>query len=296
MQKRKEIKKNSRRNLRGHYGIAGFLGILPFLISAAVSGMEWLVSRLFSIPYFEDAAHTPGYYFDDALSLTLPPLLLLIGFGILELLLTAPLKLGLRRWYLKLSAGDSPAPLEAFRSYSRLSRILKAFWLHLTLGLRRAVLWLLSSLPSLLVWAGYACADRLFSASFPWIRPLLFLTFLITFLTCQVLYFYWKQRYFLAEYLYLVYPCTMRDAVKMSVLVMKDRKNTVFSFYLSCIPLALLTMLILPAWYTLPRIYAEEACLAKVMVEQYEAAKEAAPAKVSQRTVPIPDLKQLGTQ
>lgn len=298
MQNRKEIKKASCLCLRGHYGAAGLLAVMPFLLSAAVSGTEWLVSRLLNVSYFADAAHTAGYYFDDTLRLTLQPLALLIGFGILELLLTAPLRLGIRQWFLRLSADDAPVVSAVFRPYTRLRRILKAFWLRLTLLLRCAVLWVAAAMPALLVWVLYAFSGELFSSAYPWIRTLLFLAFLVTFLTCQVLYFYWRLRYFLAEYLYLVYPCKIREAVKLSVRIMKGKKNAVFSFYLSCIPLVLLALLILPAWYALPRLYAAQAGYARALIEQHEAAKETVPVPsgAPQQTVPIPDLRHLSLQ
>ncbi len=287
-----QLKSDSRKALRGHYGVAGLPAILPLLLSALVAGLEWFTARLLGISYWTDPADTPQYFFDDRLRLTLMPLLLFVGFGLLQLLLTAPIRLGGRQWYLKLVAGNCLPVRSALGEYRTLRRLLRAAWLLLNLKLRQAALWLVVTLPALLSWVVYCTADRLFPTA-PWVQPLLFAIFLVLLGTCQVLWFYHKQRYFLTEYLYLLYPCKLRDAFKMSALVMKKQKHTVFSLKLSCLSLALLSLLLLPMWYTLPQIYAAQAACAKALLEEYEATKLKACTQPPQKTIPLPKPKRI---
>lgn len=297
MKIRRQLKKETRRQLKSHYLAAVCLTLCSGLCALVLAVGEWLCGLLFSVRYFTDFSETPQNYLDDRPALALMPLLLLGAFLFIRLLLFAPLGMGKKEWYLKLSAGEHMRFSEAFSWFSSPKRAWKAVWLAVSLHIRRALLWLLSSLPAIFLYLACLGADRrsqLFSIS----KLLLYIAFLLVFFVCQMIYLYLSGRYFLAEYLLILYGCKTRDAVRMSVIVMKEHKDALFSLRLSYIPYALANLLMIPALFTKPLIEGALAGYAKHFIESYERSKADAPAysrsAVSQQTVEIPDLKQLG--
>lgn len=275
---RRRLKRDSRRMLKGMWGKGAVLSAVAFLISAVLIGAEDLLGQMLELSYFADPRNTPGNYLDNTPSLSLAALLLFLGSVLLSFLLSAPLRLGSKRWYLHLTAGDPKPLIDAFSYYRKPLPFLRAAVFEAQLSLRKALLTAVCFLPALLLYLALPTLEQLAIPSFLFFLLVALLLLLFS-LMGAVFSLLWSGRYFLAEYLYTLYGCRMRDAVKLSVIIMRGRKTHLLSLMLSFLPLYLTDLLILPRLWTVPRRNAAFARYAQYFTEAYEQAKEKAAPK-----------------
>ncbi len=278
MNQRRRLKQETRRSLKGNWGKAVALTVVLLLIPALCTVAEDAVGMFLELEYFEDSLHTPKNHLDNTLYISPAVFLLFVSGTLISFLLSAPLRLGAKGWYLHLVAHD-PKPLsDAFRYYTRPSAYLQAVLFETRLFFRRSVLILISFLPAILFYLSLPFLEQL---SIP---NLLFslLTTVMLGLLCllgSAVCLLWVGRTFLAEYLYFLYSCKMREAFYLSAKIMKGRKSVLFSLRLSFLPLAVAELLILPRLWTTPYKTAVLAQYARYFMESYEREKSTATLK-----------------
>ena len=274
MQAGKQLRREARARLKGHWLTACFLLLITTLIAVLVPFIEEATSILFHISYFQDTAETPNNYLDNTLAVS-PLVLLTFGGGLLlRLCLASPFALGQKSWYQHLAAGD-PAPLRnAFRFFSSLQAYCRSVLFTVQLYIRRFLLVFLCFLPLIALWLAFPFFLR-FSIPQELFWLLLLLTAVILFLACTAVSAYWLGRYFLAEYILVLFPCKIRDAFKLSAIVMKERKNEWLSLLIGLLPCYLADLLVVPRLFTVPYRSAVYARYAQYFMESYEKAREA---------------------
>lgn len=248
------------------------------MISVGCTIAEDLIGAVLQLGYFEDIKSTPANHLDNTLRLSPAILLLFFGGSILFFLLSAPLKLGSKGWYLHLVAQDRQPLGSAFSYYRTPARYLRAVMFEARLVIRRTVLGLIPFLPIV------ALAPFLLFLEEAGLPKLLFsllatLTLGLFCLLAGVIALVWIGRYFLAEYLYLLYGCRMKDAFRLSAIIMKGRKTILFSLIFSFLPLYLADLFLLARLWTVPRREAAFAQYAVHFMECYQREKETATPK-----------------
>lgn len=279
---RRDYKRQARGLLKGHRTAGAMLTLLLILFSAFVTAAEELIGALTGLSYFTDPAYTPDNFFDNRLLFSPQVMLLFGGSCLLSFLISAPLRLGEKLWYLHISAGDPARLTAAFCCYYGPYRYFRAVVFELRLAVRKAVTVFLCFLPVI----AFVIAIPLFGLlGLPelLLYPLIFVLILLLLLTAGALSVYWLGRFFLAEYIFALYSCRMRDAFRLSALIMKARKNELFTLKLSFLPLFAADLLLLPRLFTVPYREAVYARCAGCFMEAYERKKEPAPITANPR-------------
>lgn len=275
MQIGKQLKRESRKCLRGaRIKACGLLGII-LVFKAICTFLEELASVLLQISYFRDTNATPKNYLDNSLSLSPVIALIFLGGLLLHLLLVSPFSLGQKSWYQHLAA-ENPAPLrDAFRFYKGWRPYWRAVIFSFRLSTKRFFLACFCFLPLILLFLAIPFLSR-FSVPKELFWILLSLTFVILFLACTAVAAYWLGRYFLAEYILVLFSCKIRDAFRLSAVIMRGRKNEWLSLLVSMLPYYLADLLVLPLLFTVPYRNAVYARYARYFMESYEKSKETA--------------------
>ncbi len=275
MNGRRQRKREARRSLKGSWIKGAFIAFLLFSFSMAGTVAEELAGSLMGLSYFTDSSHTPDNYLDDKILLSPAVLLLFFGGYLLSFLLASPLRLGEKLWYLHVSASDQSALSDAFRYYRSIGSYFRSVVFEARLAVRKLLVLLLCFLPTVVFWLILPLFEPL---GLPNVLFYLLtsVTVMLFILISSALSLYWTGRYFLAEYIYTLYSCKMRDAFRLSAIIMKKRKNGLFALTLSFLPLFAADLLIFPRFFTLPYRSAVYAQYAQFFMEAYEREKDCA--------------------
>ncbi len=299
---RKLIKKDAWLAMRNNWGKAFAIVLISFSFLIFTVLIEKLLSYILDVSYFIDYAQTPAFYLDDITNLGPASFAVLFSALIIHLLIYSPVSLGNKKWYLGL-AGANPFPVSAVFSYfSGFQNFFRAFCLRFHLLIRKALFWTLINTPAIIVFV-LLCLLKFFVASQElfMIQMAFSIIFICLFVLCQLLAICFLQRYFLAEYIYVLYRCKIRDAIKMSVLIMKGHRSEIFSVILSFIPYYIVNILWLPSLATLPHMNMVYAIYAKYFIERFEQQKNGTASETSGNsddtpdgnTKPIPNIKEI---
>ncbi|MDD6237077.1 MAG: DUF975 family protein [Clostridiales bacterium] len=287
---RKLIKKDAWLAMRNNWGKAFAIVLISFSFLIFTALIEKLLSYILEVPYFIDSAHTPGLYLDDILNLAPISVAVLLIALLIRLFLYSPISLGNKQWYLGL-AGSNPFPVSSvFKYFAGFPNFFRAFCFHLNLLIRKSLFWLLITAPAIIVLILMCLLKFFVTAQELFLMQLAFgVIFVCLFLLCQLLAICFLQRYFLAEYIFVLYQCKIKDAIKMSVLIMKGHKSEIFSVILSFLPYYIVNMLWLPAFITLPHMNTVYAIYAKYFIERFEQQKSDTASGASENSNDAPD-------
>lgn len=290
MDMRKLIKKDAWLAMRNNWGKAFAVVLISFSFLMFTVLIEKLLSYALDVPYFIDSAKTPGLYLDNIANLAPASFAVLFSALLMRLLLYSPVALGNKQWYLGL-AGSNPYPVSAvFQYFTDFQTFRKAFCLRLNLLIRKSFFLILITAPAIMVFILMCLLKFFVAAQELFLMQLVFgVIFICLFLLCQLLAVCFLQRYFLAEYIYVLYQCKIRDAIKMSVLIMKGHKAELFSVILSFLPYYIINLLWLPAFITLPHMNTVYAIYAKCFIERFERQQSGSASEASENSYDVPD-------
>ncbi|MDD6033341.1 MAG: hypothetical protein PUC47_07670 [Oscillospiraceae bacterium] len=175
------------------------------------------------------------------------------GFGCLIFLVLTPLKMGMRKWFYRLSAGPTPDLRMLFDYLSDFRLYAKSVLLQLAVLLRVAVCGALLSLPSLGILTAQRMVGALGTSAAAVGQAILTLLFLVTVLLAAVLTVCFGLRYYLAPYYFAAdETISVHAALKQSVQAMRKAKGQVFCLLCSWLPLWLSCFLLVPLIFVIP--------------------------------------------
>lgn len=139
------LKKNAKMALKGRWGIAIGVYMLPAAVSALLSGLEHTALHLFVMqpllqnPTMESEAFDLAELTRELLTAGGLETLISFLFMLLTFLLLSPLRLGLIRWYFALIHGTAAPFGEVFYFFESMRRYLRALWYNVQISLRTAL-------------------------------------------------------------------------------------------------------------------------------------------------------------
>ncbi len=183
---------------------------------------------------------------------------LLLVLGILLLLTTVPLELGLKRWYYQLSCGRSGELRQVFYYFTGWKRYGKAIFFQLQLLVRKLVIFGAALFPAILLRLFLNNAENhLYGNPF---LGILYGISVVIYLIAVVLGliggFYWNLRYAAAGYLFFEDPRErVTRAIVLSARKLRKEKRDWMLLYLSMLPFYFLCILVVPFVFLIPYIY-----------------------------------------
>ncbi len=286
----KSSKRHAREVLAGNWFKGGFLSVAAGFIRLCCIGAEIALGEWLQLHYWEDPMHTPDNYLDDRPALLLLPLGLFVGGALLCFLLSAPLQLGKKRWFLHLAAQDHLPLSAAFSDYKIPRRLIKVLIFETRLNLRKGLAIGCCFLPIALGFPPlYYWGDRMLP-QLPFLL-LIFASLFLSALLATIFSMLWSARYFLAEYFYLLDAGSMKNAFRRSVTCMKGQKADVVALMFSFFPLTVADLLLLPRFWTASWRQAVTADYAMQLIQEW-AQKAVADAVVA----PAPQSERFPTR
>lgn len=293
MNLRKQIKYNGKRCLYNNWGKAVAIVLLMMSVALLFTVVELIISLVFGTPQFVDYGND-GYWLNNLPNTSLLSIVLTAIMSLGAFLVTAPLNLGITRWYYELSEGESPEILSIFNCFSS-RQYFRALSLQIhTLG--RMLIWALIyfALPAALlaasIWAMnygpyYMNADMCYvigsmGTFFAGLAGLFF----------GVLYAVNMQKYFLARYYVANEQLGVWEALKKSRHASKGRRGEIMLFKLSFLPWFISCLLVLPSLYVVPYYKISSMLYARVLMEQHRRSTQLVPVEVSAETEETADM------
>ncbi|MBE6898987.1 MAG: hypothetical protein E7475_08305, partial [Ruminococcaceae bacterium] len=117
MNLRKLVKQNGKRCLYNNWGKAVAIVLLMLAVSLLFTIVELIIGLVFGTPQMVDVQND-GYWLNNLPNTSLLSIALTAIIAIGSFLITAPLKLGVTRWYYELTEGESPEILSIFNCFS----------------------------------------------------------------------------------------------------------------------------------------------------------------------------------
>lgn len=242
------IRRETLRCLRGRWGkavagtlfLAGLWLLIVLLEQLCLTGLTLVEPAVLKIPLLEVSVS--------------PAQAVLSGFfALVSFLVLAPLKMGLKKWYYRLSAGPTPDLRMIFDYLSSFRLYGKAIWLQIVIGVRVAFFGALLSLIPTGLWIAQRIV-RSFSTPVSAVgQAALLLLMVLTSVLSGLLLISFSLRYFLAVYCMAAdESLSVRQAVRQSVQAMKGKKGQVLTLMLSWLPLLIPCLLLVPALFVLP--------------------------------------------
>ncbi len=266
-------KSMARESLKNNWAMAIALMLTLFAALIFSSVVEQLVRLLLNIPATiiteqniagetrEAVVANPSIY----------STLITMVFVLFRLFFFLPLTLGQCLWHFNNAEGNQTNEMSVlFAPYSSPKSLFKTVWFLFNIEVRRT-LWAfaffipltITLFPIVLI----IMTAQLFDSDTIVLAIVLFTTaYVIVFL---ILYSIFIMRYLLAPYLIISNPyLSARQAIKLSIKIMKGRETEAFWFHLSFIGWFLLCIFILPVFYVLPLFFNSRAHYARRLIEE----------------------------
>lgn len=252
----KGLKQQAALALRGHRAAAAAACLLPHAVKAALLVLELLLPRVLGIPPFLAAVAQSTTPWQTALFLAPWWLVYTLLAGFAALVLAAPLQVGAANWFYRRAAGQScPASLLVRPFCSR------RFWGCLGFGVVRQLAGLFWAavflLPPALLAAGAAFCLWRFRPSTA-VQAALAVALaagLVLLPAAGVACGVFCTRFLPAPFVFGQGSQNPRQALGRAAHLTKGHRREAFGLLLSFVPLLALNLLILPAFFTLPRLH-----------------------------------------
>ena len=272
MKLRKLVKQNGKRCLYNNWGKAIAIVLLMLAVSLLFTIVELIIGMVFGTPQMVDAGND-GYWLNNLPNTSLLSIALTAIIAVGAFLVTAPLKLGITRWYYELSEGDSPEILSIFNCFSS-RQYFRALSLQIHI-LGRMILWALLyfALPIVVLGASLWVLDYgpyYMNLDMCYVIGSMGLMFTVL-LTVFFGFFYAvaMQKFFLARYYVTNENLGVWEALKKSRHATKGKRGEILLFRLSFLPWFLSCALVLPCLYVQPYYEISAMLFARVMIEEH---------------------------
>ena len=272
MKLRKLVKQNGKRCLYNNWGKAIAIVLLMLAVSLLFTIVELIIVMVFGTPQMVDVGND-GYWLNNLPNTSLLSIALTAIIAVGAFLVTAPLKLGITRWYYELSEGDSPEILSIFNCFSS-RQYFRALSLQIHI-LGRMILWALLyfALPIVVLGASLWVLDYgpyYMNLDMCYVIGSMGLMFTVL-LTVFFGFFYAvaMQKFFLARYYVTNENLGVWEALKKSRHATKGKRGEVLLFRLSFLPWFLSCALVLPCLYVQPYYEISAMLFARVMIEEH---------------------------
>ena len=265
------IRRNTREMLRNSWGKAVALTVtviavtlLGAMLESVIGGLTGThgLAALFVIYRGSISALTPARL-AASMALTL-------GVGAAELMLLCPLLLGISEWFTGLSYGICENDMGVvFRHYRSSRRFFRAVWLYLNIAVRSWFYMALLLLPGSLMIGASELFTRGNPSSLDRIMAVMGMAMGICLLILGgITGWIFTRRYSLAPYLVIRKDSlTARQAIQQSIQATRGFKTSYAWFQFSFAPWWLLSMLMLPLFYTVPYVWGCNALYARTLLE-----------------------------
>ena len=272
MNLRKLVKQNGKRCLYNNWGKAVAIVLLMLAVSLLFTIVELIIGLVFGTPQMVDVQND-GYWLNNLPNTSLLSIALTAIIAIGSFLITAPLKLGVTRWYYELTEGESPEILSIFNCFSS-RQYFRALSLQIHI-LGRMLLWALLyfALPAAVLGASIWALDygpyymNLDMCYVIGSMGLLFAVLLAIFF--GLFYAAAMQKYFLARYYVTNENLGVWEALKKSRHASKGKRGEILLFMLSFLPWFLSCVLVIPSLYVHPYYETGAMLYARVLMEQH---------------------------
>ena len=272
MKLRKLVKHNGKRCLYNNWGKAIAIVLLMLAVSLLFTIVELIIGMVFGTPQMVDVGND-GYWPNNLPNTSLLSIALTAIIAVGAFLVTAPLKLGITRWYYELSEGDSPEILSIFNCFSS-RQYFRALSLQIHI-LGRMILWALLyfALPIVVLGASLWVLDYgpyYMNLDMCYVIGSMGLMFTVL-LTVFFGFFYAvaMQKFFLARYYVTNENLGVWEALKKSRHATKGKRGEILLFRLSFLPWFLSCALVLPCLYVQPYYEISAMLFARVMIEEH---------------------------
>lgn len=272
MKLRKLVKQNGKRCLYNNWGKAIAIVLLMLAVSLLFTIVELIIGMVFGTPQMVDVGND-GYWLNNLPNTSLLSIALTAIIAVGAFLVTAPLKLGITRWYYELSEGDSPEILSIFNCFSS-RQYFRALSLQIHI-LGRMILWALLyfALPIVVLGASLWVLDYgpyYMNLDMCYVIGSMGLMFTVL-LTVFFGFFYAvaMQKFFLARYYVTNENLGVWEALKKSRHATKGKRGEILLFRLSFLPWFLSCALVLPCLYVQPYYEISAMLFARVMIEEH---------------------------
>ena len=272
MKLRKLVKQNGKRCLYNNWGKAIAIVLLMLAVSLLFTIVELIIGMVFGTPQMVDVGND-GYWLNNLPNTSLLSIALTAIIAVGAFLVTAPLKLGITRWYYELSEGDSPEILSIFNCFSS-RQYFRALSLQIHI-LGRMILWALLyfALPIVVLGASLWVLDYgpyYMNLDMCYVIGSMGLMFTVL-LTVFFGFFYVvaMQKFFLARYYVTNENLGVWEALKKSRHATKGKRGEILLFRLSFLPWFLSCALVLPCLYVQPYYEISAMLFARVMIEEH---------------------------
>lgn len=244
----KQIKKSAKQALKGAWGRAIILMLIPIATTMLVDSFEFALRKIAGVPEFIDYIATPNFALDDLANLSPVSFLISLLVGVLLFCLSVPLTQGILRWFFRRTSGEDDSVSEIFHYFESVGGFLKTLWLHFQIELRMLLWALLLLVPFTAVGTAFFLMTPDWNASQQWGIILLLIAWLILMGIFMSLI---GLRYFLAPYLLARDPSPKAgQIIRQSVKLMRGHKGRLLLFQLSFIlwflPSVAAVLIILP--------------------------------------------------
>lgn len=272
MNLRQKIKFDARRALNGGWPKAICLVLLSLGITTLFSVLEELFILITHTTHYWSLLTAAQITPQMLLSLLEGPLLISALLIFLSVFISAPLNLGLARWYYNRTNGEYEPVSSVFHYFSQGRLLWRSIWYAVQLFVRSWLWGLLFFVPGTAVGtitlvSVLRAGDQL---DLLWGSLGVLCTFLLL-AAGGILYSICIQRYFLSAFYLARNPeLSARRAICQSVAATRYHRGELFLFELSFIGWKLVNILILPQLYTVPYLFQARAIYARFLMEAYE--------------------------
>lgn len=276
---RQSIKRDSKKILRHQIGKA--MAVLFMVVSVLMffTLVERICVQTLNIWGLSDLFALGEVPFDAPVVILSASVILAIW--LLRGLVLAPLYLGQHRWYWNVAL-DPDAPVwDVFHYFGGLRRMGRSIWYALNLIARSAFYSVcMLAPPAGLLWAGYYFYISTDSTLFTALGAVVIILSLLLMALTVPLLVYFLTRYFLAKYIVISRSdIPVRKAFHISVKEMASRRGELFFLYLSFLPWALLSLLVIPILYFFPHLSTSTALYAHCWLREVDFTAYGCPAQ-----------------
>ena len=238
-----ESKHYAKSFLRKHWGEALIILAVSVSVSLIFSQVEQVVRMISDIPLL--------HFETGKMNVTWPSLAITAIQMAVVFLVTAPLQLGIAKWFWQLTQGQSNGVLTIFEYYSSSWLIIKALGFTFSMTLRvagYAILLFTPGIAVLLLKREDITAQLGFSLGEEWALGIRTISGVLL-LAAVFVFLILISRYFCAPYFLIREELSAGQAISKSILASKGKKGKVLWFYLSFFGWMLTIVLALPILY-----------------------------------------------
>lgn len=288
MKLRKKMKQDAFIALKPNWGKSIAILLILLAVTLICSLFKQLIISLTGIQPFLDLNGTPTDFLDNIPNTSFYAYMLDLLSLLLWALVLAPLRLGLSRWFYRLSFSCQDDSNYIFYYFSNIRDYFRCVWFKCNLGLRQLLWLLLFLLPGgLMLSVGYVSYIGGSSMMNSVVSSVAVILGVVAVAASIVLYLLFILRYSLADYLFFSNrDMSVSEVIRTSIAYTQGRKIQIAFFVLSFAPLFLLGVFVVPLLFVLPYFHTAFSIYARYLIES----NECAPAMPEPAGDPMPIL------